>query len=273
MEDRIPDEFSPTDDTQSATSQEDTLHTLFSDINENGTDQEYEEATIDGQTYKLKLPPDVGTLFAHRVWSGSRVMADFLVRQKADYVCNKTTVELGAGTALPSLVCLTLGSKACVITDFPDESLLRAIRHGVGTNWQTCGRPTGRVAVVGHLWGEDAANVLAELRLLEGQQDEDVRFDIAILSECLWMHRSHAALASSLDALLHPNHGTAIVTYAHHIPGCEEADDAFFFHCQDRGFVLVHKETHESSYAWDASKSITIHLCVISRTREVAEEI
>ena len=48
----------------------------------------------------------------------------------------KRTVELGAASALPSLVALALGSAASVITDYPEPKVLRAIRDNVDLNFE-----------------------------------------------------------------------------------------------------------------------------------------
>jgi hypothetical protein len=134
-----------------------------------------------------------------------------------------------------------------MLTDFPEDDLLASIRHTVGVNWTTCGRPHGRVAVLGHEWGTDTTPVQLALRELvaagatsvaSSSAEPPCLFDTALLSECLWMHRSHAALAKSLDCLLHPTRGTAILTFCHHVPGHEGADLAFFQLCE-RTYNLV----------------------------------
>jgi hypothetical protein len=80
------------------------------------------------------------------------------------------------------------------------------------------------------------------------------------------MHSTHESLAASVDNLLHPVHGLAILTYAHHIPGKEKEDDAFFTLCEAQyGFVVEHVETRSMSYMWDSTKSIDVMLMVIRR--------
>jgi nicotinamide N-methyltransferase len=237
-----------------------------------------EEVTIAGLQYRLRSPPDVGTLFAHRVWSGSKFLAEFLASHADLYVKNKRTVELGAGTALPSLVALTHGSQLSVITDYPDEGVLQAIKETVGLNWESCGEPLGRVAVAGHEWGtgmKGVAEAVEQISCSDEQKEEGISFDLAILSECLWMHRAHGALVQSLSKLLHPEQSFAIATYAHHVPGCEEQDDAFFHLCKQNGFDIVHEESQEMPYMWDSSKTIVVHLKVMCRaqTHNATQEV
>jgi EEF1A N-terminal glycine/lysine methyltransferase len=228
---------------------------------------------IAGHSYILQQPPDKGTLFAHQVWSGSKLMARYIAEE--DLARHKRTIEFGAGTALPSLVALATGSKLSIITDYPDEEMLQAIRETVGHNWRVCGNPIHRVKVVGHEWGQSVEHILQAVRTLESthpptSQEHNAPhgccFDLALLSECLWMHKSHGILAKSLDRVLHPDHGMAILTYAHHIPGCEEHDDAFFQLCHDTyGFTTEHVRTEALPYMWDDSKTIDVHLKVIRR--------
>jgi nicotinamide N-methyltransferase len=240
-----------------------------SDRNRDGTTTE--EVTIAGLKYRLRSPPDVGTLFAHQVWSGSKFLADFLASNADRYLKNKRTVEFGAGTALPSLVALACGSQLSVITDYPDEGVLNAIKETVGCNWETCAEPLGRVAVVGHEWGTETDGVTQALSKMSGSDEQDdgnLCFDLAILSECLWMHRTHAALAQSLSKLLHSEQSFAVLTYAHHVPGFEEQDDAFFDLCNQYGFDIVHEESQEMAYMWDTSKTIVVNLKVLCRSKK-----
>jgi len=251
-----------------------------------------EHTTIGKQTYHLRPPPDTGTLFAHKVWSGSKLLATYLY-ENSDLIRNKCTVELGAGTALPSLVCLNQGSSISIITDYPDDGVIHALKETVGWNWECIHEKNlqndykvknnnmnlmNRVGVIGHEWGKNtksvqdfALNTFTNNVRMEGNQiksmDRDQNkfyFDVAILSECLWMHRTHQDLAKSLHELLHPLHGMAIVTYAHHIPGCEEEDDAFFQICAEKyGMITEHVMTKPMDYMWDKTKSIDIHLKIV----------
>jgi hypothetical protein len=162
-----------------------------------------------------------------------------------------------------------------MLTDFPEDDLLASIRHTVGVNWTTCGRPHGRVAVLGHEWGTDTTPVQLALRELvaagatsvaSSSAEPPCLFDTALLSECLWMHRSHAALAKSLDCLLHPTRGTAILTFCHHVPGHEGADLAFFQLCERTyNLVTVHTKSRLGAYQWRDNEKIEMHLRVLRR--------
>jgi hypothetical protein len=53
----------------------------------------------------------------------------------------------------------------------------------------------------------------------KGDNESPFFFDVAMLSECLSMHRTCFALAKSVYNLLHPESGISILTYTQHIPG------------------------------------------------------
>ena len=252
---------------------------------------------VGSMSFLVQQPPDKGTLFAHQVWSGSRLLAQYVL-DHPQLVQNMSTIEFGAGTALPSLAALKNGSKFTVITDYPDEDMLQAIRETVGHNWNTLYTQSSadgplledRVVVAGHEWGTCTKAIqqqvtMAQQNIQTTEEDDDddddnengtIRsdtmtsslFDVALLSECLWNHSLHEKLAASLNALLHPTHGIAILTYAHHIPGLEEQDDSFFTFCQEQyGFQTLHQHTltHTMPYMWDSTKTIPIQLKVMVR--------
>lgn len=43
-------------------------------------------------------------------------------------VAGKSVLEVGAGSALPSMAALAAGARVCVVTDYPEEPILAAIR-------------------------------------------------------------------------------------------------------------------------------------------------
>jgi nicotinamide N-methyltransferase len=190
---------------------------------------------------------------------------------KPSLVTNKRTIELGAGTALPSLVALSLGSSLSVLTDYPHDHVLQSLRLTVGYNWEACYGSPSRVAVLGHEWGSDVTQIFHKVETMMGAKDTNCNssfhpFHVIFLSECLWNHAAHDKLATSIHNLLHPTEGLAIVTYAHHVPGKEREDDAFFSLCQDKYHFITHHISHQSMpYMWDSTKTIDIYLKVLRR--------
>lgn len=62
------------------------------------------------------------------------------------FIASKTVLELGAGSALPSLLATMNGASKVVITDYPERSLLENIEFNVDTNFSGA-RQEGRVVV------------------------------------------------------------------------------------------------------------------------------
>lgn len=66
-------------------------------------------------------------------WNTARTLSDYLLRHPSS-VKGRCVLELGAGAGLPSLVSALAGAKGVVITDYPDEELVKTIRWNVETN-------------------------------------------------------------------------------------------------------------------------------------------
>eukprot|EP00613_Pedinella_sp_CCMP2098_P069465 CAMPEP_0171923402 /NCGR_PEP_ID=MMETSP0993-20121228/22086_1 /TAXON_ID=483369 /ORGANISM="non described non described, Strain CCMP2098" /LENGTH=443 /DNA_ID=CAMNT_0012561403 /DNA_START=64 /DNA_END=1395 /DNA_ORIENTATION=+ len=247
---------------------------------------------IGGVRYQLRCAHNDGSspgaLFAYTVWSGSVQIAEYLAAHP-DIVAGKRVVEVGAAAALPSLAALSLGASRCLITDYPSDHILAAIRVNVtanatqigltGTHWEQQSADGGRGAdnaaaaalngtdgesacdserclVEGHLWGSPLPEKYVEA------------FDVCIIAECLWNHAQHPALLKSVSTFLRPG-GVALLSYAHHIPGCEAADDAFFACAASPSFGLdVDAELLEQRpmrYMWDADKTTEQMLCRMTK--------
>lgn len=156
-------------------------------------------------------------LFADDIWPGSILMANTIADTPL-YCENRCVLELGAGAALPSLVCGKLNPKILVISDFPDETILESIELSLEENSIHKGHDEG-IVVIGHKWGESVEDLLEPLRRAFHNTDlccYPERFDLVLLSELLWKdtYRSHFALLKSLKACLKPD-GEALVSLAH----------------------------------------------------------
>jgi len=150
----------------------------------------------------LSVDAAANGLFADNLWPGCFVMADFLASN--EFVCrNKTTLELGAGSALPSVVAGVLGARTVVVTDYPEQSVINNIEEVMRMNRieQAVVRP--------HLWGNSAANLTACV--------ENALFDVLLLAEVLWKdtHHLHDQLLQSVSQTLDRSHGVAIMTFVH----------------------------------------------------------
>ncbi|GAB1314876.1 hypothetical protein MFIFM68171_05086 [Madurella fahalii] len=109
-------------------------------------------------------------------------------------VAGLSTIELGAGTALPSIISGLLGARRVVVTDYPAPPILKTLRHNVSSTVQPKFSPPGRFAVEevlveGHAWGElDSAFA----------QRNRHAFDRVFLADCLWMPWQHENLRRSV---------------------------------------------------------------------------
>lgn len=110
-----------------------------------------------------------GSLFAYSVWNGSVMLARYL-DSNPTLVQGKRVIEFGAAGALPSLIALVHECEFAMITDYPDQRLLDAIRTSLkdvrNEPWLGLGREEGggegesRVGVQSHLWGSDCGRLM-----------------------------------------------------------------------------------------------------------------
>ncbi|KAF7542226.1 hypothetical protein G7Z17_g11766 [Cylindrodendrum hubeiense] len=154
-------------------------------------------------------------LFSHYLWNASLLLAEFVesdslgvpldnpraAQESLSFdVKGLDTLELGAGTALPSIMGGLLGARRVVVTDYPAEPVLKTLRTNVVRNLQPAISPAGSsttpadsVLVEGHSWGE-----------LEDSFSTTHRhsFDRIIVADCLWMPWQHANLHRSIAFFL-----------------------------------------------------------------------
>lgn len=236
------------------------LSSLFPD------DEEDKDATaaaavikIGEESYVCSCLQDDGTikstLFANNIWNGAIVIAEYLDVNpnlcKGLHCC-----EVGAAGGLPSLVAIRKGAASVVITDYPSAPLLVNIESNVAASGGF-GECVG--AVVPHKWGEDCSPVLGRL------MNPETKFDLVIASECLWMHDQHMSLLSTIHQLLRQG-GLALVSFAHHVPGCEDRDLNFFSLARDVfGFQTTKVSTTIVPAMWSESKKVEEYLWTLTK--------
>lgn len=217
-----------------------------------------------------------GSLFACAVWNGARFIAMHFAKHP-ELVEGRRVVEFGAASALPSLVALHFGAKLAVMTDYPNDLLLKNIETNIKRNAHLLG--TGRRDVRGHLWGSDTAALLKCLdappsAVLDEQKESETpddstkaQFDVAVVAECLWLHDLHEDLLKSIDACLSPG-GKVFVSFAHHVPGHEEHDLSFFIKAKKLfGFDAVHLDTLASPHIFNADRIVDQYLYMLTRSK------
>jgi len=175
---------------------------------------------------KLADPLDDGErrLFGHYLWNASLLLAEFIeagtlglpddgglqtrvgLPMTAFDVKGKKTIELGAGTALPSIMAALLGAQEVLVTDYPSDLLLATLRRNVTAN--TCAAagsalpspapscvttPPRAISVHGHEWGRlDAPPATTHAHA----------FDVVFAADCLWMPWQHDNLRRSIAHFL-----------------------------------------------------------------------
>ncbi|KAK2736100.1 Protein N-methyltransferase NNT1-like protein 1 [Colletotrichum kahawae] len=148
-------------------------------------------------------------LFSHYLWNASLQLGEFVEAGTLGLDAVKihlgppvshfnvrglTTIEFGAGTALPSIMSALLGAVRTAVTDYPAPAVLKTLRANAARNIDASVSPTGaltaeEVLVEGHSWGElddpfSVANKHA--------------FDRVFVADCLWMPWQHANLHKSI---------------------------------------------------------------------------
>lgn len=118
-------------------------------------------------------------------------------------VTGLATLELGAGTALPSIMAALLGAHRVVVTDYPAPPVMKTLRRNVAANTQpsfsphvsiaALGEEGGGILVGGHGWGELDTPLALENRHA---------FDRVFVADCLWMPWQHENLRKSIGWFL-----------------------------------------------------------------------
>ncbi|KAI0168124.1 hypothetical protein BJ166DRAFT_248503 [Pestalotiopsis sp. NC0098] len=176
-------------------------------------------------------------LFSHHLWNASLLMAEFVEAGSLGLKLEKplgcgggdddgqvlkpgrlseasfdahglSTIELGSGTALPSIMGALLGAARVVATDYPAPPIMEILRTNVAHNTQAGFAPAGKtapaaeeVAVEGHAWGETSSEAFAAAN--RG------RFDRVVACDCFWMPWQHDNLRRSIAWFLRDDDETA----------------------------------------------------------------
>ncbi|ROV92730.1 hypothetical protein VSDG_06544 [Cytospora chrysosperma] len=163
-------------------------------------------------------------LFSHYLWNASLLLAELVEAgtlglepeqgQQGQQqhgppaahfdVAGLDTVELGAGTALPSLLAALLGARRVLVTDYPAPAVMANLRANVARNARpdmaplspgdaAAAVPDVEVEVGGHAWGD------LDTALAAGGRHA---FDRVLVCDCLWMPWQHGDLLRSIEWFL-----------------------------------------------------------------------
>lgn len=167
-------------------------------------------------------------LFSHYLWNASLLLAEFIERDSLEAESEETetglglgeglsfdtrglsTVELGAGTALPSIMAGLLGAKSITVTDYPAPAVMKTLRDNVARNIKPEFAPlplpgndsssilpvTTDITVEGHEWG------IFDSSSSSFPASHAHTADRLFVADCLWMPWQHANLRRSINHFL-----------------------------------------------------------------------
>ena len=196
----------------------------------------------DGVELKLTRSTKHHSLWGHMLWNGARYYAERLAAGEID-VRHKAVLEVGSGLGVPSIVsALVGGARTVVVTDYPDEAVLKLLQRNVDQNRPTDvpekdeqGRRSYPIDVKGFLWGKDEAEKTA-LEVTGGNG-----FDVMILSDVIFNHSCHRALVKSISrCLARDPRAEAHVIFTHYRPHKKAEDMAFFDLLKPMGLTFEH---------------------------------
>ena len=172
---------------------------------------------------------------AHHLWNGAKVISDYF-EDDTSRVTNKTVLELGAASGLPSLVAGILGARKVVMTDFPDPDLIANMQKNID-ECDAVGTPQGHIAntidSMGFVWGADPDPLLERLPPDDDIQDSTAApskgFDVLILADLLFRHSEHGALVKTInETMRRAPESRAYVFFTSYRPWKKDLDMAFF---------------------------------------------
>ncbi|KAF9449837.1 hypothetical protein P691DRAFT_774421 [Macrolepiota fuliginosa MF-IS2] len=193
-----------------------------------------EDDTVKYGPLVLSVAPKEGkanTLLADHLFSPALFLAERIERQLLA-APGSTVVELGAGTALPSLLLSTQQNppSLVVVTDYPDDGIIGNLRSNVDRN-RSHFNPSCTVKCEGYAWGTDSQSLLNLL------PEKRQGYDIVILSDLLHFDSFHDILLSSATSLLAktPTARLHVAAGNYTIP---HVCDVFFAKAKDVGLVF-----------------------------------
>ncbi|KAH6655263.1 hypothetical protein BKA67DRAFT_534195 [Truncatella angustata] len=159
-------------------------------------------------------------LFGHYLWNASLMLAEFIeagtsglqlcpplrrgealelgegrLIEAAFDVRGLSTIELGSGTALPSILSALSGAKSVVATDYPSPPLMELLHanlsHNTHPTFSPLGKPAESISVEGHAWGDLDSGPFT--------QKHKGGFDRVLACDCLWMPWQHDNLRRSIS--------------------------------------------------------------------------
>ena len=154
-------------------------------------------------------------LWGHLLWNAGKYTAQY-IDNHPEQIIGKCVLELGAASALPSIVSGLVGAKNVVSTDYPDADLISNIEHNCNN--------LDNVHVQGYIWGNSYDEIL--------KLNNNEKFDFIILSDLVFNHTEHHKLLKTTKDLLKED-GRALVVFSPHRPKLLPNDLQFFDTARD----------------------------------------
>ncbi|GME76014.1 unnamed protein product [Ambrosiozyma monospora] len=207
-------------------------------------------------------------LYGHILTHACLYTAHYLEKHASTIVQDKTVLEVGAGGALPSVLCCLLGAKMVVCSDYPDYELVQNLKYNLN-ELNGVSRDKGRG--VGYIWGNPYDVLLNALNCVDDEDENDEKengsgsgnggkvvvvkegngvrvdgerrekFDLIILSDVIFNHSEHYKLLQTCKDLIQPlrsdaktkvkvprSGGQILVAFSPHRPKLFNADMDFF---------------------------------------------
>ncbi|KAG1834104.1 WD40-repeat-containing domain protein [Suillus variegatus] len=146
------------------------------------------------------------SLHASSIWQSSLHIADHIEYLQLDRFSDRKVLrvlELGAGAGLPSIMITRTTPNAVVVaSDYPDESLIRALSDNVRRN-----HASDRCWTVPYAWGNDISPLL-----MPAQQNPQgsTLFDIIVAADTLWNPETHVQFINTLCMCLNHTPDTRV---------------------------------------------------------------
>jgi len=194
------------------------------------------EVKVKDNTLYLKLPDVNGGevyLMSHYIWNSSLLMAK-QIENNIINVKGKKVLELGAGAGLPSLISCLNNAKEVVVSDYPDDIIVKNLEFNKKKNIPE--NLANKITVVGHAWGKN-------IEQLKSTGKEFEPFDIILCSDTLWMPDQHHSLLETLSKCL-----------SHHQEDNSVPPTVYFFCGIHTGFITVDhffRKSESMGFKWD----------------------
>ncbi|EDO15860.1 hypothetical protein Kpol_1009p6 [Vanderwaltozyma polyspora DSM 70294] len=171
-------------------------------------------------------------LWGHLLWNAGIYTAKHLDKHP-ELVQDKTVLELGAASALPSLISALIGAKKVISTDYPDADLLANIQYNVDHlvfNGEELSNDPAvlksqlderNLVVEGYIWGNEYTPLVDHIG------GDSSKFDLVILSDLVFNHTEHHKLLKTTKDMMAKD-GKALVVFSPHRPWLLENDLSFF---------------------------------------------